>query len=451
MDVSFDKNETYKGRLIYVRPTETNNAWSFDELKQLKEVRTYLEYYPRATKKDLANFLLDKTSSCGDTKFKKPAYTLSQLQEIANNKGIKNCERMKTGELCEKINYVGEIVLVDRRKSRSYHKYLCDVQEFSQAVIYIPHILDKKTIDFTMCGIKSKKRELNMIYVHRSIGHIFDTKDPHCHKNWDTTTELLGSGSFGSVEKVRLGKRDYALKKSLIDTLESTQIYWNEVSIYAYLNEMNIGISFLMLAAWETEIDGLTYGMILTELGENDFYDELADKEMTLKESFENYRPQINRLLKISQDIGFFHGDLKAANLLVRDGKIYMIDFGWSKIINMRGKGWYGEENGADVFPRYDEVKYPGDIILIPPGFSGTLMDYGYLAWTLYDTYNCVLPFFGAKSKELDIFRLHYGFEEIIMAISDAHSEPKVKVDKFLTRMWNKYKKTLRERRKTRI
>jgi serine/threonine protein kinase len=49
-----------------------------------------------------------------------------------------------------------------------------------------------------------------------------------------------------------------------------------------------------------------------------------------------NWRDQISAISKVLMEVGVVHRDIKRGNVLVKDGRLYLIDFGWSI--------WIGEQ-----------------------------------------------------------------------------------------------------------
>ena len=57
----------------------------------------------------------------------------------------------------------------------------------------------------------------------------------------------------------------------------------------------------------------------------------LRDNKGILSENFQN---QIIRLFKVLDSLKVFHGDANPLNYMIKDGKIFIIDFGYSKYID---------------------------------------------------------------------------------------------------------------------
>ena len=145
------------------------------------------------------------------------------------------------------------------------------------------------------------------------------------------TDQLLGGGSFGHVYKCLNTKtnKEYSIK---VESNDSTNPLLSHEYKILKLLEGNEGIPNPYLFK---NIGGESV-LIIDLLGPNleDILQDTKTKKFTLKTCLMTLRQVIERL-KIIHKEGIIHRDLKPENLLVtkniRDGLIYLIDFGLSK------------------------------------------------------------------------------------------------------------------------
>jgi Protein kinase domain len=173
------------------------------------------------------------------------------------------------------------------------------------------------------------------------------------------TQEVLGQGKSGFVVQVesRLSLKQYALKRHQLSSLErdtadmslsgsrrNMSDLYNEISILKRLSHRHL-VQFV-----GSFTDRKYFGLLISPVADMDlrtFLDQENDMDLGLKdlpntahykESFEGYRSVLMSFYGcLTTALSFLHGnqvrhkDIKPGNILIKDSKVYLTDFGLAR------------------------------------------------------------------------------------------------------------------------
>ena len=173
------------------------------------------------------------------------------------------------------------------------------------------------------------------------IPNLEDKPVAYCFRNinnkkikYDIVNEL-GSGFFGSVSKVIIDDKIYALKKmsllrqhSDIDTEYFFKVYENELKYLKIINKIKPKIAPTYYKSW---IDNNNLYILLEYINCGTLFNYMKNNKLSIKDK--NY---IKKIINILHKHKIIHYDLHADNILVecknnKINKIYLNDFGLTK------------------------------------------------------------------------------------------------------------------------
>lgn len=156
-----------------------------------------------------------------------------------------------------------------------------------------------------------------------------------------TPMRLLGSGTFGKVYEVNVNNQPYALKvvdKSRLYNPTDARAVQNEVNILNLLSERVPGCTNHLLCYYDISQDRNNI-YLLSELLDTNYYDiivngKYCDLPLSIKgDLVYNIILQLLNGLKTLHNVGIIHRDIKAENVLIKQGNpstAKLGDFGFS-------------------------------------------------------------------------------------------------------------------------
>lgn len=181
-------------------------------------------------------------------------------------------------------------------------------------------------------------------------------------------TEFIDSGGFGSVYKAEKNGKLYAIKifredyvlKEFRDKGEHNRIQ-REIDIMKSISHPNL---IKYIDDFKETISGVPSYFLIMEYAEGiNLRKLLNQKELSEKETTELFIEILNGIEALhsvrgtNDDTGIIHRDLKPENIIVNNGKVKIIDYGISKIIDYTSITSTGEVMGSPIYMSPEQVK----------------------------------------------------------------------------------------------
>ena len=181
-------------------------------------------------------------------------------------------------------------------------------------------------------------------------------------------TEFIDSGGFGSVYKaekngglyaIKIFREDYVLKECR-DKGEHNRIQ-REIDIMKSISHPNL---IKYIDDFKETISGVPSYFLVMEYAEGiNLRKLLNQKELSEKEVTELFIEILNGIEALhsvrgtNDDTGIIHRDLKPENIIVNNGKVKIIDYGISKVIDYTSITSTGEVMGSPIYMSPEQVK----------------------------------------------------------------------------------------------
>ncbi len=141
--------------------------------------------------------------------------------------------------------------------------------------------------------------------------------------------KMVGAGTFGKVYLARDNRNDRlvavkALRRDWLGNTEAERLFLNEAKLLASIEHQNVvrffGAGPLPNGSW----------FLVTEYADGSTLDRRFASETVTANQVLKWIHQISDALKCLHEHGIVHGDLKPANIVVRQQGVCLIDFGFS-------------------------------------------------------------------------------------------------------------------------